>query len=238
MYPGRPAKEKTAMAAERKMRQPSIRTVKEEEIQRDLERFRQKALELGASAAEVIAASQVVVQERVWLKCLVPLCNMAGTNPHCPPSTPQPDLIRKALSQYRWAVLFKRDIEHLEKYFATSAAKQKEQPGLAGARGFHRKTAEIVGRLEAYAQTEGYDLAMGFSCGSCRVNLCNRAPCDFIEKGKCRFPLLARPSMEGVGIDVFDLCHKVGWDTYMIRTVEPDLSVIPAGVSVGIVFIY
>ena len=44
--------------------------------------------------------------------------------------------------------------------------------------------------------------------------------------------------MEAVGIDVFDLCQKVGWDAYMIRTVEPDLSVIPAGVSVGIVFIY
>jgi predicted metal-binding protein len=226
------------MAGKRKMRKPSLRTLKEEELKRDLERFRRKALELGASAAEVIPASQVLVQERVWLKCLVPLCNMAGTNPHCPPNTPQPDLVRKALGQYRWAVLFKRDIEHLEKYFAPSDVRKKEYSGLAGAKGFHRKTAEIVGRLEGYAQTEGYDLSMGFSCGSCRVNLCNRAPCDFIEKGKCRFPLLARPSMEAVGIDVFDICQKVGWDTYMIRTVEPDLSVIPSGVSVGIVFIY
>jgi predicted metal-binding protein len=226
------------MAAKQKMRKPSLRTVKEEELKRDLERFRQKALELGASAAEVIPTSQVLVQERVWLKCLVPLCNMAGTNPHCPPHTPQPDLVRKALSQYRWAVLFKRDVASLGKYVATSATHKKEPPGLEGARGFHRKTVEIVGRLEAYAQTEGYDLAMGFACGSCRVNLCNRAPCDFIEKGKCRFPLLARPSMEGVGIDVFDLCQKVGWDAYMIRKIEPDLSVIPSGVSVGIVFIY
>jgi predicted metal-binding protein len=226
------------MAAKRKTRKPSLRTLKEEELKRDLENFRQKALELGASAAEVIPASQVLVQERVWLKCLVPLCNMAGTNPNCPPNSPQPDLVRKALGQYRWAVLFKRDIESLEKYFATSATSKKEPPGLEGAKGFHRKTAEIVGRLETYAQTEGYDLAMGFACGSCRVNLCNRAPCDFIEKGKCRFPLLARPSMEGVGIDVFDLCQKVGWDAYMICKNEPDLSVIPSGVSVGIVFIY
>lgn len=226
------------MVAKRKMRKPSLRTVKEEELQRDLERFRQKALELGASAAEVIPASQVVVQERVWLKCLVPLCHMAGTNPYCPPNAPQPDLIRKALSQYRWAVLFKRDVESLGKYVATSAAQQKKRSGLAVAKGFHGKTVEIVGRLEAYAQTEGYDLAMGFACGSCRVNLCQGAPCAFIEKGECRFSMLARPSMEGVGIDVFDLCHKVGWDVYMICNVEPDLSVIPSAVSVGIVFIY
>jgi predicted metal-binding protein len=224
--------------AVKKMRPPSLREVKEEHLKRDLERFRQKALELGASAAEVISASEVLVQERVWLKCLVPLCHMAGTNPFCPPNTPQPDLIRKALSQYRWAVLFKRDIKNLEEYVATSEAQQKERAGLAVARGFHRKTVEIVGLLESYAQSEGYDLAMGFSSGSCRVNLCNGAPCAFIEKGECRFSMMARPSMEGVGIDVFDLCHKVGWQAYMIRNIEPDLSVIPSGVSVGIVFIY
>jgi predicted metal-binding protein len=222
----------------KKMRPPSLREVKEEHLKRDLERFRQKALELGASAAEVISASEVLVQERVWLKCLVPLCHMAGTNPYCPPNTPQPDFIRKALSQYRWAVLFKRDVKNLEEYVATSEAQQKEQAGLAVARGFHKKTVEIVGLLESYAQSEGYDLAMGFSSGSCRVNLCNGAPCAFIKEGECRFSMMARPSMEGVGIDVFDLCHKVGWQAYMIRNIEPDLGVIPSGVSVGIVFIY
>jgi len=224
------------MAVKRKMRQPSLRTVKEEQLQRDLERFRQKALELGASAAEVIAASQVIVQERVWLKCLVPLCHLAGTTPHCPPNTPQPDFVRKALSQYHWAVFFKRDVEPLEEGIPTSAAQQKKETNLA--RNFHGKTYEIVGRLEVYAQTEGYDLAMGFACGSCRITLCNWAPCAFMEKGECRFSMLARPSMEGVGIDVFDLCNKVGWDVYMIRNIEPDLSIIPSAVSVGIVFIY
>ncbi len=226
------------MAVKQKTRKPSSRTVKEEELRRDLERFRQKALELGASAAEVIPASDVVVQERVWLKCLVPLCHMAGTTPHCPPNTPQPDFVRKALSQYRWAVLFKRDVGPLEEYVATSAAQQKERPGLAVAKNFHRKIYELVGHLEVYAQTEGYDLAMGFACGSCRINLCNGAPCAFIEKGDCRFSMQARPSMEGVGIDVFDLCNKVGWDVYMICNIEPDLRVIPSATSVGIVFIY
>ena len=225
------------MAAKEKTRKPSSRTVKKEELRRDLERFKQKALEFGASAAEVIPASSVVVQERVWLKCLVPLCHMAGTTPHCPPNTPQPDFVRKALSQYQWAVLFKRDAKPLEDYIATSVAQQKER-GLALGKSFHMKTYEIVGRLEGYAQTEGYDLAMGFACGSCRINLCNGAPCAFIEKGDCRFSSRSRPSMEGVGIDVFDLCQKVGWDAYMVCGVEPDLGVIPSAASVGIVFIY
>ena len=226
------------MAVQKKTRKPSLRTAKEEELRQDLEHFREKALEFGASAAEVIPASHVVVQERVWLKCLVPLCPAAGKTPYCPPNTPQPDFIRRVVSQYRWAVLFKRDVGPIEDYVATSAAQQKEKRELGVARDFHRKTYEIVGQLEAYAQTEGYDLAMGFASGTCRTILCNRAPCTFIEKGDCRFPLQARPSMEGVGIDVFDLCNKVGWDVYMIRNIEPDLSVIPCAVSVGIVFIY
>ncbi|MDH5696294.1 MAG: DUF2284 domain-containing protein [Dehalococcoidia bacterium] len=226
------------MAVKQKTRKPSSRAVKEEKLHHDLERFRQKALEFGASAAEVIPASHVVVQERVWLKCLVPRCHMAGTSPYCPPNTPQPEFMRKVISQYRWAVLLKRDVRPLEDYVATSRAQQKEKPGLAIGKGFHTKTHEIVGRLEVYAQTEGYDLAMGFACGTCRINLCQGAPCSFIEKGECRFSQRARPSMEGVGIDVFDLCNKVGWDAYMIRNIEPDLSVIPSAVSVGIVFIY
>jgi predicted metal-binding protein len=225
------------MAEKKKTRRPSSRTKKDEELRRDLERFRQKALEFGASAAEVIPASSVVVQERVWLKCLVPLCHMAGTTPHCPPNTPQPDFVRKALSQYHWAVLFKRDVKPLKEYLATSAAEVKEK-GLKLGRSFHKKTYEIVGRLEGYAQTEGYELAMGFACGSCRINLCNGAPCAYIEKGECRFAMRSRPSMEGVGIDVFDLCQKVGWDAYMVCNVEPDPGVIPSASSVGIVFIY
>jgi predicted metal-binding protein len=226
------------VAAKQKTRRPSSRTIKEEELQYDLERFRQKALEFGATAAEIIPASSVVVQERVWLKCLVPLCPMAGTNPYCPPNTPQPDFMRKVLSQYQWAIFFKRDVGPVERYVVTPAAQQKGQAKVAVDKSFHKKTYEIVGRLEGYAQTEGYDLAMGFSCGSCRSTLCNEAPCAFIEKGDCRFSMKARPSMEGVGIDVFDLCNKVGWDVYMICVTEPDPSIIPSAASVGIVLIY
>ena len=58
------------------------------------------------------------------------------------------------------------------------------------------------------------------------------------EDKPCRFPSLARPSMEAVGIDVFGLATKVGWDAYMIRCIEPNLSEIPSAMSVGIVFIY
>ena len=81
-------------------------------------------------------------------------------------------------------------------------------------------------------------MAMGFAGGSCRLSLCRGKTCGVIEDGTCRFPLKARPSMEAVGSDVFDLANKVGWNVYMIRQIEPDLCVIPCAVSIGIVFIY
>lgn len=228
---------------EKETRRSSSRLVKEEEIRRDLQEFREKALAWGASAAEVIPTSHVVVEERVWMKCLVPRCAALrdGGSPYCPPHTPHPDFMRKVFSQYDWAILFKTDVEPLEDYIPTSEIRAKEMLSQRrdpqGVRGFHEKTWEILSRLESYAQSKSYALAMGFSAGSCKHNLCHGAPCGVVQSGNCRFPFRARPSMEGVGIDVFDLANKVGWDVYMIRSVEPDLDVIPCAISVGMVLI-
>ena len=71
-------------------------------LQADLARYHELALESGASAAVAIPASDVVVDERVRLKCLVPRCLRAGETPNCPPHTPDLDLIRRAFSLYSW----------------------------------------------------------------------------------------------------------------------------------------
>lgn len=230
------------MAVQKQTRRPSSRAIKDEEIRQDLERFKEKALELGASAAEVIPASYVLVEERVRMKCLIPRCGALrdGGTPYCPPHTPEPDFMRKVFSQYRWAVLFKRNIMNVADYTAISDAQRRERQTQTGPRreGFHEKTHDIVSQLESYVQGEGYDLALGLSGGSCKGNLCHGAPCAVFQDGSCRFPLRARPSMEGVGIDVFDLATKVGWDTYMMRGVEPEPEAIPCGTSLGIVFVY
>ncbi len=220
-------------------RKPSLRIIECEELSRDLLGFREKALELGASAAEVIPASCVVVQERVWMKCLVPRCEAAGRTPYCPPNTPQPDFMRKVFDQYQWAVVFKSDVGSVEDYTALSETAHKEaKTRLQQLKSFHAKTWQIVGRLESYVQSKGYDLAMGFSAGSCNGNLCGGTPCAVLQNENCRHPLRARPSMEAVGIDVFDLAAKLGWNAYMIRAIEPNPNDIPCAMSVGIVFIY
>jgi hypothetical protein len=77
-----------------------------EKLLADLEKYRRMALELGATDAKVIPASMVTVDERVRLKCSFPRCHLYGETPNCPPYTPEPEFMRKALSKYSYAVLF------------------------------------------------------------------------------------------------------------------------------------
>lgn len=206
-----------------------IGQVNEEALKKDLENYRQQAMELGASQAEVIPAQWVEVDERVRLKCLIGRCLVYGQCAYCPPHVPEPEFMRKAFSRYQWAIILKNDVVPAED-FADGTRYRSEAK-------HEKNTVEIVNKIESLAFADGYYLAMGFGCGSCRRTLCSGLSCQVLEGGQCRFPLRARPSMEAAGIDVFSLVTRIGWEVYPIyRTVNPCL--VPSAVSVGIVFIH
>ncbi len=199
-------------------------------LQEDLEQFRKKAVELGASMAEVIPADWVLIDERVGLKCAIPLCPHYGRCFFCPPNAPSPELVRKAISRYRHALLFALEVIPTEDFSVRSREKQR-------AADWSRKCFEIVGRVETLAFGCGYYLAMGFAQGSCKKALCGQEKCLVLEGGNCPYPLKARPSMEAVGMDVYGLVTKVGWSIYPIyRSVDPKEAA--KALSVGIVFIH
>jgi predicted metal-binding protein len=201
-----------------------------ETLQKDLETFKQKALDLGASLAEIIPAQLVEIDERVRLKCFIPLCPYYDKNPYCPPRAPQPEFMRAALSRYSWAILFALDVVPVEQ-FADCSVQRK-----LGVQ-WTKKSIEIAGRVETLAFASGYYLAMGLCQFNCLRALCDQEHCLVLEGDKCPFSLVARPSMEGLGIDVFRLVTKVGWDIYPIyRSIDPKL--VPRALAVGIVFIY
>ena len=208
------------------------RVVDEETLQADLERYRQMALDLGASAASIIPASDVVIDERVRLKCTVPRCLRAGETPNCPPYAPDLDLVRQAVKRYSWAVLIKCDVGPIEDY-APGRGKTKEEKRRVLS--FHQKSGEVVTALERQAYKDGYHLAMGFGGGSCKDYLCKGMICQYLDSGRCRFPHRARPAMEAVGIDVLDLINKAGWEAYALLD---DLSLVPCAITVGIVFVH
>ena len=153
----------------------------EENIMVDLETLQQKALETGAAAAEILPASQVVVDERVRLKCTVPRCLRAGETPNCPPYAPDLELVKKAFARFSWSMLLKTHVEPIEGY---DPDKDHEQSLL-----FHQKTGEVVYEVEHEAYKLGYHLAMGFGGGSCKDYLCRGLLCQSLDGGRCRFPL-------------------------------------------------
>ncbi len=203
--------------------------VEEEQLKADLAKYHQKALEFGASAAEIIPVDWVHVDERVRLKCSIPACPNYNRCGYCPPHVPELDFIRKAFERYHWAVLFKSDVPvedfaDIKRYYPHG---QKQQ----------RKTDEIAARIETVAFSEGYRFALGLGSGGCRDTFCNGGLCSMLDSGRCRCILMARPSMEAVAIDVCDLANKVGWKVYPVyRTCDPKC--VPAAVSIGMVFIH
>lgn len=197
----------------------------------DLERYRELALASGASDAVIVPADEVVIDERVRLKCVVPRCLRAGETPNCPPHVPDLDLVRRALSRFSWAVLLKCEVEPLEDYLPGSGETETERRRTLS---FHRKSNEVINALERHAYGDGYHLAMGFGGGSCKDYLCQGMICQFLDSGRCRFPHRARPAMEAIGIDVITLINKVGWEAYALLG---DLSAVPCAITVGIVFI-
>jgi predicted metal-binding protein len=218
------------MTAKKIAARPFVTKVPEERLMKDLEDFRHKAMEMGAAAAEIIQASQIIVDERVRLKCTVPRCLRAGETPNCPPYAPELDVVRRAFEKFSWAILLKTHLEPIEDY-----APGNRQDGVDQSLLYHKKTSELVYEIELLAYKQGYHLAMGLGGGSCKDYLCHGLICQFLDSGRCRFPFRARPAMEAMGIDVVDLTNKVGWKCYPLLD---DLSQIPCAISVGLVLVY
>ena len=203
--------------------------VSDETLQKDLESFRQKALELGATMAEIIPADWVEIDERVRLKCSIPLCPYYNNCLFCPPHTPPPELMRKALGRYSRAILSALDVIPVSDFAGSTRERE-------AATKWTRKSFEITSGIETLAFGCGYHMAMGFAQASCLKGLCGQERCLILDGKKCPYPLKSRPSMEAVGIDVFRLVTRVGWDIYPIyRSVACEE--VPRAMAVSIVFI-
>ena len=204
--------------------------IREEILKRDLELYKEKAVELGATDARIISARKVMIDPRVRLKCLVPRCHLYGETPNCPPYTPELHEMREIVKKYEYAILMKNDVLPVED-FVDNEKWYKAHMAHQG------KTHRIVSGVEAVAFNDGYYFAAGFAAGGCKTTLCGGRICQFLDSGRCRYPLKARPSMEAVGIDVYRLVSEVGWEIYPVAHRHVETESIPCAISVGIVFV-
>jgi len=169
-----------------------------------VDRFEQlikKAIEQGATEAKIIPAREIVLDERVILKCQVPLCNEYGRHLLCPPHSPSLGQFREALKKYSKALLIQ--LRTPKDQLSTKSEESLKDAIYARANELH----EIVNGVEKLAQELDFTFAAGFIGGACK--LCD--PCVGVKSGKpCKYPFKARPSMEAVGIDVHLTAQKVG----------------------------
>ena len=174
------------------------------------------ALEKGAYRARVFPALDVCLDERVRLKCQIPLCPHYGRNLTCPPNVPAVDEFRRSLANYRDAILVQTrsllngDIDAYDRdevfaFFSRSAGTTQQQGGEGGeaqqdfrdVKGAAVRLHKLVNEVEGKAMSLGFPYALGLIGGPCE--LCPSC----VGPGKsCRRPFEARPAMEGVGIDV------------------------------------
>jgi predicted metal-binding protein len=199
------------------------------QLETDLEKYRQKALDLGASAAKIIRVENIPVDERVTLKCQIPRCFGYGAGAQCPPNTMKPAELREILKKYEWAVLFIKEVPSDVIVRDKSTIKERVAA--------YQQVYKMVSEVESAAFYDGHYLAIGFAAGSCRHTYCGQQEdCQAMQGKRCRFSLLSRPSMEAVGMDVYKMVADAGWEIYPIGSGAKPGDV-PKGPLTGIVIV-
>lgn len=209
-----------------KVRKVNIKVPKKQLLE-DCERYRLLSLELGATDSKVIPADQIIIDERALMKCIYPKCKYYGTNAHCPPHAVTPQQMARIVSSYRYAIFYtiKGSSECDEKIG------DKEFPENVSKLRF-----EITSRIESETFYDGYYFAMGFVGSSCKKYFCPKKDCAVLQNKSCRAPLIARSSMEAVGMDVFKMATRVGWDIYPIGK-SISFKDVPFGRGLGLILI-
>jgi len=178
----------------------------------DLEKLCSMAKQNGASGAAVLAAHLVVLDPRVRLKCMVPMCPNYGRNLMCPPNVPALKEFSTVLKNYMHAILVQYPISVDDDFIQGIKDRTLEEVYqndkysplmVSNKKGF----SEVMAELEKEALSMGYRFAAAFEGGPCR--LCEE--CVGQGSGEpCRHPFRSRPSMEAMGIDVFQTAQNAG----------------------------
>ncbi len=169
-----------------------------------------EAKRLGATSAKHISTRDVFIDERVRLKCQIPMCNNYGRHLMCPPSLMTVEEFKRILEKYKSAILVQLESE----VDSTDKSKKRLDGKLANrlerstrAHLMEKKLHAIVNDLEAFAFKRGFYLAAGLIGSECLLcEKCVGRP----GIAECRHPFRARPSMQALGIDVIKTAGKAG----------------------------
>jgi predicted metal-binding protein len=155
-----------------------------------------RAVELGASAAAVVAPADVVTAEWVRQKCLYGGCSV-GKCLTCPPHSPEPARTRRLLDEYETVLLLRLDVspEQAREWLRWSRR-------LAAAALSLERESFLAGRYRAFAIAGGRPCDLAEACG---------------RPGECDRRGAVRPGPVGCGIDVFATSRNAGWPLEVVR---------------------
>ena len=210
-------------------------------LKKDFEALRQLALDLGANDSVIIPTSEVIVDPRVRLKCIIPKCYISGNCDHCPPHGYSIQEVREMVSSYECGVFYRLKVnssiiaaKNIADYINSGIMDDAGNAFNLG--GNYILVSTITKLLQKRAMEMGLNSTRGFAAGDCRDIFCHLQPiCQkLITKRGCRNHDFSSPSMESCGMDVFTMAARVGWDVYPIGgTCDPDS--VPHGSLMGLV---
>lgn len=186
------------------------------------------ALDKGAVEAKVIPTNQIVIEDRVVLKCRSG-CPSYGKKLTCPPFAPTVSEFRKMLKDYKHAMLIKFGVEaetdsevagnYLRFQYDPNASeeqKKKVTKFISDHAKDRRRMHLAVLELEKAAFTKGYAFATGLF-GPCY--LCEE--CN-VKNGVCIHPTMARFAEHAVGVNVKKTTEKAGFPIRFPFQRKPD----------------
>jgi predicted metal-binding protein len=198
--------------------------------ERDFQFLVDAARTLGAADAKLIPTTDVIVENRVALKCRAG-CIAYGKKLTCPPHVPTPDEFRKILAEYRYALLVKfispaqadpEVISSIYRYWLDPCAPADKK---AEAEKFWKDHfngtgafAPMMLELERAAFNAGNPFALAFINGSCRLcETCN------VKAGICIHPTQARIPEHAVGINMVKTAEMAGMPVQFPVRGHPEL---------------
>lgn len=154
----------------------------------------------GATEVAVVSTRLIVVDNDLAEKCREPRCENYGLSRSCPPHVAGPSAFRRKLEELDRAIFLRIDVPSEILYSSEN-------------REIFQFLHEMAAGIEKSAVKMGFTRAEAYAGGSCKKIFCHDHPTclALTEKGKCRNPGYARPSMSGFGINVARLFKTVGW---------------------------
>lgn len=156
----------------------------------------------GFSDFRWIDPAEIVVAQWVRQKCIFG-CDSYGKNASCPPNTPSIAECRTFFREYRIGTIF-----HFENRF--------EEPD--DRHGWTRKVNLDLISLEREVFLKGYHKAFLLFMDCC--NLCKECA---KTRNVCRNRKLARPSPEGMGVDVFTTVRQFGFPIEVLSNYQQQM---------------